>query len=54
MLELRGASGLPELVGMHATCLYRANLDEDRAVEAPPLLLPEMMFSASRLYLAGG
>lgn len=56
VLDLRGASVMPGLVGMHDHLFYiaRPNLEDDGTVETPSVLLPEMMFSASRLYLAGG
>jgi imidazolonepropionase-like amidohydrolase len=55
VLDLRGHSVMPGLVGMHNHLFYiaRPNLDEHRQSE-PPLLVPEMMFSAPRLYLAAG
>jgi imidazolonepropionase-like amidohydrolase len=55
VLDLRGASVLPGLVGMHDHLFYiaRPNFDEDWDWE-PPIVVPEMMFSSSRLYLAAG
>jgi imidazolonepropionase-like amidohydrolase len=55
VLDLRGYSVIPGLVGMHNHLFYiaRPNLDEHWTSE-PPLLVPEMMFSAPRLYLAAG
>jgi imidazolonepropionase-like amidohydrolase len=55
VLDLRGASVLPGLVGMHDHLYYiaRPNYDEDWNSE-PPLISPEMMFSSTRLYLAAG
>lgn len=55
VVGLRGYSVMPGLVGMHNHLFYIAqpNLTADWKSD-PPLLLPEMMFSAPRLYLAGG
>ena len=55
VLALRGYSVIPGLVGMHDHLFYiaRPNFDEDWQSE-PPLVLPEMLFSAPRLYLAAG
>jgi imidazolonepropionase-like amidohydrolase len=55
VLDLRGYSVMPGLVGMHDHLFYiaRPNYDE-QWVSEPPLLVPEMMFSAPRLYLAAG
>ena len=55
VLDLRGRSVLPGLVGMHDHLFYiaRPNFDE-HWVSEPPLLVPEMMFSSPRLYLAAG
>ncbi len=55
VLDLHGYSVMPGLVGMHDHLFYivRPNFDEQWASE-PPLLVPEMMFSAPRLYLAAG
>ena len=53
--DLRGYSVMPGIVGMHNHLYYqrRPNLKSDWSGEAP-LLLPQMTFSAPRLYLAGG
>lgn len=54
-LDLHGHSVLPGLVGMHDHLYYiaRPDLDGDGHSE-PPLLVPQMTFSAPRLYLAAG
>jgi imidazolonepropionase-like amidohydrolase len=55
VLDLQGRSVLPGLVGMHDHLFYiaRPNLTADGKWESP-LVVPEMIFSAPRLYLAGG
>jgi imidazolonepropionase-like amidohydrolase len=55
ILDLRGYSVMPGIVGMHNHLFYiaRANLDSRRHFD-PPVLVPQMTFSAPRLYLAGG
>src|SRR6187402_1759293 len=55
VLDLSGRSVLPGLVGMHDHLFYiaRPNLTPD-GDWAPPLVVPEMVYSAPRLYLAGG
>src|SRR5215469_1155377 len=55
MLDLRGYSVMPGIVGMHNHLFYIAtpNLKTDWNFESP-LLVPQMTFSAPRLYLAGG
>ncbi|HEY0477266.1 MAG TPA: amidohydrolase family protein [Kofleriaceae bacterium] len=55
VLDLHGASVMPGLVGMHDHLFYiaRPNYDEHWNSE-PPLVVPEMMFSSPRLYLAAG
>jgi imidazolonepropionase-like amidohydrolase len=55
VLDLRGYSVIPGIVGMHNHLYYiaRPNLNTGRTYEQP-LLLPEMLLSAPRLYLAGG
>jgi len=54
-LDLTGKTVLPGIVGMHDHLFYiaRPNLVEAGHPEAP-LLVPQMTFSAPRLYLAGG
>src|SRR5438477_602753 len=55
VLDLRGYSVIPGLVGMHDHLFYiaRPNFDEHWSSE-PPIQVPEMMFSSPRLYLAAG
>lgn len=55
VLDLHGYSLIPGIVGMHNHLFYiaRPNLNSDRKYE-PPVLIPQMTFSAPRLYLAEG
>jgi len=55
VLDLHGYSVIPGLVGMHDHMFYiaRPNYDEHGQAE-DPLVVPEMMFSSPRLYLAAG
>jgi hypothetical protein len=55
VLDLRGYTVMPGIVGMHDHLFYIAapNLNSEWKSE-PPLLVPQMTFSAPRLYLAGG
>jgi len=55
VLNLHGYSVMPGIVGMHDHLFYIAkpNLRADWKSD-PPLLAPQMAFSAPRLYLAGG
>ena len=55
VLNLRGATVFPGLVGMHDHMYYiaRPNLAADGSSE-PPLMVPQMTFSSPRLYLAAG
>ena len=55
VIDLSGSSVLPGLVGMHDHLFYiaRPNLLADGSADAP-LVVPEMVYSAPRLYLAGG
>ena len=55
VLDLRGYTVIPGLVGMHNHLFYiaRPNLDSQRHFDNP-VLIPQMTFSAPRLYLAGG
>ncbi len=55
VLDLRGYTVMPGIVGMHNHLFYiaRPNLDANRHSDQP-LLVPQMTFSAPRLYLAGG
>jgi len=54
-IDLSGRTVFPGLVGMHDHLFYiaRPNLDA-RLHSDPPLIVPEMAFSAPRLYLANG
>ena len=55
VLDLRGYTVMPGIVGMHNHLFYivRPNLNSQRKFE-DPVLVPQMTFSAPRLYLAGG
>ena len=55
VLDLRGYSVMPGIVGMHSTMFYlaRPNLAADYSYDRPALFL-HMSFSAPRLYLANG
>ena len=55
VLDLHGYSVMPGMVGMHDHLFYiaRPNLDEHGNSEAP-VVVPEMMFTSPRLYLAAG
>jgi imidazolonepropionase-like amidohydrolase len=55
VLDLHGYTVIPGLVGMHNHLFYiaRPNLDSQRHFDNP-VLVPQMTFSAPRLYLAGG
>jgi imidazolonepropionase-like amidohydrolase len=55
VIDLKGSSVLPGLVGMHDHLFYiaRPNLTVQGSFD-PPLVVPEMVYSAPRLYLAGG
>ena len=55
VLDLRGYSVMPGIIGMHNHLFYiaRPNLNASHKFEQP-VLLPQMTFSAPRLYLAGG
>jgi imidazolonepropionase-like amidohydrolase len=54
-LDLHGYTVIPGLVGMHNHLFYiaRPNLDSQRHFDSP-VAVPQMTFSAPRLYLAGG
>ncbi|MEY2413558.1 MAG: hypothetical protein QOD84_2164 [Acidobacteriaceae bacterium] len=54
-LDLRGYTVIPGIVGMHNHLYYvgRPNLDSSWKYEMP-VAVPQMSFSAPRLYLAGG
>src|SRR5215472_18137434 len=55
VLDLRGYTVMPGIVGMHNHLFYivAPNMNSEWNSE-PPLLAPQMTFSAPRLYLAGG
>jgi imidazolonepropionase-like amidohydrolase len=55
VLDLRGHSLIPGIVGMHNHLFYiaRPNLNSNLRYEQP-VLVPQMTFTAPRLYLAGG
>lgn len=55
VLDLRGATVLPGLVGMHDHLFHiaRPNLRPDGSYDAP-LVVPQMTYSSPRLYLAAG
>lgn len=54
-LDLTGHTVMPGLVGMHDHLYYIARPDlDDEGHSEPPLLVPQMTFSAPRLYLAAG
>ena len=55
VLDLHGYTVMPGIVGMHNHLFYLARPDEDSEWKfEPPVLVPQMTFSAPRLYLAGG
>ena len=56
LLDLAGRTIFPGIVGMHDHLYYiaRPDADSDRQDAQPPLLVPQMTFSAPRLYLASG
>jgi imidazolonepropionase-like amidohydrolase len=54
-IDLTGASVIPGLVGMHNHMFYIARPNVDASGHADePLIVPQMTFSAPRLYLANG
>jgi imidazolonepropionase-like amidohydrolase len=55
VLDLHGYTVMPGIVGMHNHLFYiaRPNLDSQRHFD-PPVVVPQMTFSAPRLYLAAG
>ena len=55
VLDLRGYTVMPGIVGMHDHLFYiaRPNLNSRRHFD-DPVVVPQMTFSAPRLYLAGG
>jgi imidazolonepropionase-like amidohydrolase len=55
ILDMSGHTVLPGLVGMHDHMYYIARPDLDaQGHSEPPLVVPEMLFSSPRLYLASG
>ena len=56
VLDLTGRTVFPGIVGMHDHLYYiaRPDADSDRHDAQPPLLVPQMTFSAPRMYLASG
>jgi imidazolonepropionase-like amidohydrolase len=57
VLEMQGYTVMPGIVGMHNHLYYiaRPNLEAGRAPSFDdPILVPQMMFSSPRLYLAAG
>src|SRR5882762_3643707 len=55
ILDLRGYTVMPGIVGMHNHLFYIARPNQDSQwKDESPLLVPQMTFSAPRLYLAGG
>ncbi|MFM2287266.1 MAG: hypothetical protein RL684_409 [Pseudomonadota bacterium] len=55
VVDLAGHAVLPGLVGMHDHLFYIARPDLDASGHSePPLIVPQMAFSAPRLYLANG
>ena len=55
VLDLRGYTVMPGIVGMHNHLFYVGRPNEDSQWNfEPPALVPQMTFSAPRLYLAGG
>src|ERR1700719_3434141 len=55
ILNLRGYTVMPGIIGMHNHLFYIARPNEDSQWNSePPVLVPQMTFSAPRLYLAGG
>src|SRR5258708_21620753 len=54
VFDLTGYTVLPGLVGMHDHIYYLQRPSTDAAGSEPPTLLPQMTFSAPRMYLANG
>ena len=56
VLDLTGRTIFPGIVGMHDHLYWiaRPDADSDRHDAQPPLLVPQMTFSAPRMYLANG
>jgi hypothetical protein len=54
IFDLTGYTVLPGLVGMHDHLYYLQRPNTDSEGSEPPTLLPQMTFSAPRMYLANG
>ncbi len=55
VLDLSGHTVIPGLVGMHDHLYYIARADEEAdGASEPPLIVPQMSFTAPRMYLAAG
>lgn len=54
VFDLTGSTVLPGLVGMHDHLYYLQRPNTNAAGSEPPTLLPQMTFSAPRMYLANG
>jgi imidazolonepropionase-like amidohydrolase len=54
VMDLSGYTVLPGLVGMHDHMYYLQRPNTDASGSEPPTLLPQMTFSAPRMYLANG
>ena len=56
VLDMTGRSLLPGIVGMHDHMYYiaRPGMDDDGHADVPSPLVPQMTFSAPRMYLANG
>jgi imidazolonepropionase-like amidohydrolase len=55
VLDLHGHTVIPGLVGMHDHLYYIARADEAAdGTSEPPLIVPQMTFTAPRMYLAAG
>ncbi|WP_395405390.1 amidohydrolase family protein [Pseudoduganella sp. UC29_106] len=56
VVELKGRTVMPGLVGMHNHLMYTASLNQDEEGKLPPpgFFVTEIAFTAPRLYLASG